>query len=342
MEKEEEKVIDQNTEPAVEDNDVVLNPEEETLAQTDEVIPAPAEPVNPDIPVDTIPASTSIPLTVDEMPAEEPVPDPVVEEPIPEQPVDDAPLADIAPPMADIPVDSPVEEPPVVEMPVDQVTEPSSVEVAPDAPIEEPTVGPAPAPIDAPVEEPIPSDVVPEVGDESPADVAVPGECPNCEGEGCPVCDSTSVANLFGTMQEAVTIIWKYHLRTRKFSVHLALNDFYHAMIHLVDDLIEQYQGLHGVIDDVCSNCVWADGTTEYEYLNNLRAYIENNRGLAGTDSEIQSAIDDILGLIDTTLYKLNNLTESNVKSFEEFVYEDYCCDNDDEDTDEEKDPEEE
>ena len=296
MEREEEKIIDQNTVPAVDDNEDVLNPEEETLAQTDEVIPAPeddgtfpmgtVEPVNPEIPVDTIPASTSSPLTVDEMPAEDPA--------------------------------------------IDQVVDPSSVEVAPDAPIEEPTVGPAPAPVDAPVEEPIASDVVPEVGDESPADVAVPGECPNCEGEGCPVCDSTSVANLFGTMQEAVTIIWKYHLKTRKFSVHIALNDFYHQMIHMVDDLIEQYQGLHGVIDDVCSNCVWADGTTEYEYLNNLRAYIENNRGLAGTESEIQSTFDDILGLIDTTLYKINNLTESNVKSFDEFVYEDYieerCC----------------
>ena len=307
MEKEEEKIIDQNTEPAVDDNVEVLNPEEETLAQTDEVIPAPEDPVVPEIPVDTIPATETIPLTVDETPVEEPV----------------------------------VEDP-VVDMPVDQVVEPSSVEVAPDAPIEEPTVGPAPAPIDAPVEEPVASDVVPEVGDESPADVAVPGECPNCEGEGCPVCDSNSVANLFGTMQEAITIIWKYHLKTRKYSVHIALNDFYNKMLDLVDDIIEQYQGIHGIIDAVFNNCVWADGTTEYEYLNNLRAYIENNKGLAGTDSEIQSGFDDILKLIDTTLYKINNLTESNVKSFEEFVYEDYCCDDDDEDADEEKDPEEE
>jgi hypothetical protein len=275
MEKEEEKIIDQNTEPAVDDNVEVLNPEEETLAQTDEVIPAPeddgtfpmgtVEPVNPEIPIDTIPASTSIPLTVDEMPEEEPV----------------------------------VEDP---------VVDPSSVEVAPDAPIEEP----------------IASDVVPEMGDESPADVAIPGECPNCEGEGCPVCDGNSIANLFGTMQEAVTIIWKYHLKTRKYSVHIALNDFYDKMLDLVDDVIEQYQGIHGIIEDVFTNCVCDNGTSEYDYLNNLRAYIENNKGLAGTESEIQSAFDDILGLIDTTLYKINNLTESKVKSYEEYVYEDY------------------
>ena len=274
MEKDEKEIID----PVVDDNtvvdDTVVEPmPAETLAQTDEVIPAPeddgtfpmgtVEPVNPEIPIDTIPASTSIPLTVDEMPEEEPV----------------------------------VEDP---------VVDPSSVEVAPDAPIEEP----------------IASDVVPEAGDETPIDV--PAECPNCEGEGCPTCCDNSIADLFGTMQEAVTIVWKYHLKTKKYSVHIALNDFYEKALDIVDDIIEQYQGIHGIIDAAFNNCVCAGGATEYEYLNNLRAYIENNRGLAGTESEIQSAFDDMLGLIDTTLYKINNLTEHKVKSYEEFVYEDY------------------
>ncbi len=242
MAKDEKEIID----PVVDDNTVVDDTvvdtmPDETLAQTDEVIPAPVDPVLPEIPIDTIPASTSEPLTVEE-----------------------------------------------------------------------------------PVEDPVVSDVVPEVGDESPADVAVPGECPNCEGEGCPVCDGNSIANLFGTMQEAVTIIWKYHLKTRKYSVHIALNDFYNKMLDLVDDVIEQYQGIHGIIEDVFTNCVCADGTSESEYLNNLKTYVVNNKGLAGTESEIQSAFDDILSLIDTTLYKINNLTESKVKSYEEYVYEDY------------------
>lgn len=284
MERDEEKVIDQNTVPAVEDNEEILNPEEETLAQTDEVIPpAPVDPVLPEIPVDTIPASTTIPLTVDETPVEEPVVDAPVEEPIPE-------------PVADAPIEEPIPEP---------VAEPA-------------------------IEEPVVSDVVPGAGDETPIDtqieeppVAVPGECPNCEGDGCP-CDSGSITNLFGTMQDAVTIIWKYHLKTKKFSIHLALNDLYHQLLHYVDDVIERYQGIHGTIDDVCTNCVCAGGATEYEYMVNLKSYIENNRGLAGTESEIQSVFDDILGIIDTTIYKVNNLTESAVKSYEEFVYEDY------------------
>ena len=212
MEKDKEEIID----PVVDDNtvvddEVVDTMPDETLAQTDEVIPAPVDPVLPEIPIDTIPASTSEPLTV-------------------EEPVD----SDVVPGAGD-------------ELPTD-IAEP----------------------VDVPVEEPI------------------PGECPNCEGEGCPVCDGNSIANLFGTMQEAVTIIWKYHLKTRKYSVHIALNDFYDKMLDLVDDVIEQYQGIHGIIEDVFTNCVCDNGTSEYDYLNNLRAYIENNKGLAGTESEIQ------------------------------------------------------
>ena len=41
-------------------------------------------------------------------------------------------------------------------------------------------------------------------------------------------------------------------------------------------------------------------------------------------ENEILSTIDEFLGLIDSTLYKLNNLTENCVKSYDEFCYEDY------------------
>lgn len=300
MEKEEEKVIDQNTEPAVED-EVTPNPEEETLAQTDEVLPAPEEPVSPEIPIDTIPATTN-PLTVEE------------------------------------PVDLPVEEP---------VAEPIQEE---------------PAPVDVTSEEPVSNDVVPDAGDENPTDIAVPGECPNCDGGECPNCEPTpcvqgegcSIGQIFGTFQEAVTIIWQYHLKTRKHHVHVTLNDFYEKALDVVDDLIEMYQGIHGIVEEPFTNNLCADGTSEVEYLNNLRAFVENNKFALGTDSEIASAVDDFLGLIDTTLYKLTAFTEHNVKSFNEFVYEDYvsegcgCSKEDEEDAgedddeDEEEDPDEE
>jgi hypothetical protein len=39
---------------------------------------------------------------------------------------------------------------------------------------------------------------------------------------------------------------------------------------------------------------------------------------------EIKSDIDDLLRLIDSTLYKLGNLTESKIKSFDAFIYENF------------------
>lgn len=272
--KEDEKDI---INPIVDDTIIDTPTEDETLAPTDDIIPAPAD-----------------------------------------APVLDAPLADIVPPMQDIPVDAPVEEP------GSEVTD-------------------------------TPTDVVDPIIPEDPATI-VPAEDPGCEGVctcdnpncdgSCGCCSPTvTVANYFGTLQECVTIIWRFHLKTRKHHIHVALNEFYEKALDIVDDIIEQYQGICGVVEDTFTNCVVGDGKTEGEYLTELKAFVENNRCVLGDHSEINSTIDEFLALIDSTNYKLTAFTESAVKSFEEFVYEDYpaikesckgrsCDDSDDEDYD--------
>ena len=301
-----DEVIDNNTEL----DDTVEEPtEDETLAQTDEVIPAPEEPVLPEIPVDTIPASENPDVTYAN-PAEDTLAQTDEVMPVPEDPMD-APLP--------LPGEEQVEDIPI-PAPVD-VDTPLSVENP------EGIVGPGPEAVDVPVETPEP-------------------ECPNCDGEGCPTpCvqgDGLSVGQIFGTFQEAVTIIWAYHLKTRKYSAHMALNEFYEKALDIVDDIIETYQGIHGIVEEPFTNNLCADGTSEVEYLNNLRAFVENNKFVLGTDSEIGSVVDDFLGLIDTTLYKLTSFTESNVKSFDEFVYEDYVKESSGWDEEEEEEDEDE
>ena len=178
---------------------------------------------------------------------------------------------------------------------------------------------PAPVidPIDVPAEEP----VIPE----DPAVIA-PVEEP-CGEPGCGTCGcktAVTVANYFGTLQECVTIAWRFHIKTRKHHIHIALNEFYEKALDIVDDIIEQYQGICGVVEDTFTNCVIGDGKTESEYLTELKAFVENNRCVLGCHSEIDSTIDELLALIDSTNYKITAFTESAVKSFEEFVYEDY------------------
>lgn len=280
----EETIIDNNTE--IDSSD--YNPDE----TGDPVVDTPVE--EPTL----APTDDIIPAPVD-VAGEEPIADPVVDPIIPEtppteEPVLDAPLADIAPPMQDIPVNAPVDAP--VEEPGSEVTS-NPIDVV------DPIIPEDPAPIV--------SDVTPECGDENPTD-------------GCCSCSPVTVANLFGTLQESVTIAWRFHLKTRKHHIHVALNDFYYGALNLVDQLIEEYQGICGVIEDVFTNCVVGDGKTEGDYLTELKAFVENNRCCIGNHSELQSKIDDILGLIDSTIYKVTSFCENAIKSFDEFVYEDY------------------
>ena len=252
MEKEEKN----NEEYIIKKDDVITSTEDETLAPTDDIIPAP-EVVTP---------------------AEQ-----VLDEPVADINTDPAPVVE------------PVDEP-----------------ISGDVPCECPTCGKTPC--ECPTCGKTPSD-------ETPSDGGVPLDCTCCDDVTLP---TVTVANIFGTLQDCITIAWRFHLKTRKHHIHVTLNDFYEKALDIVDDIIEQYQGIYGVVEDTFTNCVVGDGKSEDEYFTELKAFIENNRNILGSHTEIDSVIDDLLGLIDSTLYKLTSFTESAVKSFEEFVYEDY------------------
>ena len=157
-----------------------------------------------------------------------------------------------------------------------------------------------------------------------PTPVDVPGT-PEC-GASCPENSVVTVANIFGTLQECVIITWRLHLKTRKHHIHVTLNEFYEKALDIVDDIIEQYQGIYGVVEDTFTNCIVCDGKSESEYLTELKTFIENNRCVLGNHSEINSTIDEFLALIDSTIYKITSFCEHEIKSFDEFVYEDYTA----------------
>ena len=114
---------------------------------------------------------------------------------------------------------------------------------------------------------------------------------------------SVTIGNFFGTLQECVTIIWRFHLKTKIHHVHVTLNEFYEKALDIVDDIIEQYQGICGVVEEPFVNCITGDGKTEGEYLTELKAFVENNKCVLGCHSEIDSTIDEFLALIDSTNY---------------------------------------
>lgn len=95
----------------------------------------------------------------------------------------------------------------------------------------------------------------------------------------------------------------------------MALNDFYKEMPDLVDQLIEDYTGVKGEkVDDY--KCIFtAEDMDVYEYLKALRALVKDGTSKFLSDSELKSDVDSILSLIDSTLYKLKELSENKVNT---------------------------
>ena len=130
-------------------------------------------------------------------------------------------------------------------------------------------------------------------------------------------------------LQDSVLHSWKLHLKAKKYSVHVILEEYYNEALELVDALIEHYQGICNcniVCDDIVSDVVKSGDS--FIYFNDLKKYlldfVNNSNNFNERTFEIKSDIDDILRLIDSTLYKLGHLTESKIKSFNAFVYEDF------------------
>ena len=135
--------------------------------------------------------------------------------------------------------------------------------------------------------------------------------------------------SLAAVLQESVLHVWKLHLKAKKYSVHIILEEYYKEALDIIDGLIEHYQGIYEcdiVTDDVNLMCLKNDDP--FMYFTNLREYLlsfmDDSTIFYEKNTEIKSDIDDLLRLIDSTLYKLGHLTESKIKSFKEFIYEDF------------------
>ena len=111
------------------------------------------------------------------------------------------------------------------------------------------------------------------------------------------------------TLLHAATNTHILHLRSKSFSEHMALGEFYQALPDLVDAVVEASQGLTGELIDY-PVMYYAPEATGLAELEMLRDYIEDKRHTSGIpqESEIQNLIDEIASQIDSTLYKLRFL----------------------------------
>jgi len=115
--------------------------------------------------------------------------------------------------------------------------------------------------------------------------------------------------NMVSVLLHSQTQVHIFHLQTKSFSEHKALQEYYEEIDGLVDGIIESYQGKYEVIKNYDSA-----KTEDYKsldqvinYFKSLDTMIEKARKNV-KESFIQNQIDTVQELIYSTLYKLKFL----------------------------------
>lgn len=99
------------------------------------------------------------------------------------------------------------------------------------------------------------------------------------------------------------------HLKTRSYSEHVALGEFYNAIVERADAIAEAYQGRNGIVEDIPVLTMDLSGGPA-DKLEKILSAIEKIRYTAvdKSDTAIQNLIDEAVSQFLSTLYKLKNL----------------------------------
>ena len=130
------------------------------------------------------------------------------------------------------------------------------------------------------------------------------------------------IEELFGTLQMSVVSGWRKHLRSAKYGKHVELQEFYEEMPDKVDALIEAWMGANGKKVGNFTNILSSANMNTLSYLKELKSVCKQGYPLMGQDEELKSLLDDIVNLINSTLYKVKELAESNITSLTDFISE--------------------
>lgn len=100
-----------------------------------------------------------------------------------------------------------------------------------------------------------------------------------------------------------------FHLGTKSYAEHKALQGYYEGVDALTDGLVESYQGKYGLLTNYKSykNQSYKNKNQVLKYFTSLLNMIEEKRDCCD-DSYIQNQIDTVQELIYSTMYKLRFL----------------------------------
>lgn len=103
-----------------------------------------------------------------------------------------------------------------------------------------------------------------------------------------------------GTLFQSRDAMHIAHLQTTSFAEHKALNHYYDEILDLTDKFTEAYFGRFKRVEIVIPESKVMDSAT---HLKELQSIVDTER--VNYPSELQNIMDEMLSLIDKTLYLL-------------------------------------
>ena len=112
---------------------------------------------------------------------------------------------------------------------------------------------------------------------------------------------NTKHSEFLGKLLHSRNVTHLIHLNTTSYGKHKALNTYYNELLELFDDLAETSFGSIGRQDIIVPEARLEDIDS---HLQSLKIYIEGTRNIF-IGSHLQNIIDEIVALIDHTIYLL-------------------------------------
>ena len=109
-------------------------------------------------------------------------------------------------------------------------------------------------------------------------------------------------AKLVSGLMHSRTQAHIFHLRTKSFAAHKALQGYYEGIVPLLDEFSEGYQGRYGLISGYKSGPVSQNPMMAKAYFSRLLKIVN---GTKVKDSYLKNILDTIRQLIYQTLYLL-------------------------------------
>ena len=123
------------------------------------------------------------------------------------------------------------------------------------------------------------------------------------------IAEDGDIVDMISSLLHSQTQVHVFHLQSKSYSEHKALQKYYEGIDTIVDGIVESYQGKYDLLKNYKTIKMVDYKSTEQliTYFKELDDNIEKNRK-AVKESYIQNQIDTIQELIYSTLYKLRFL----------------------------------